>query len=438
VIRRNLTEALLNALGERPVVLLQGARGTGKSTLVASLAAHEHHARHLTFADPEILVAARADPAAFLETLGGPVVLDEVHRAPELLSPLRAAVERDPRPGRMLMIASSSVSAEIGQARKRSRPARGSGAPDSLAARLTDMLGERAEVLTLWPFSQGEIEGAHEGFVDALFSERLPSLARAEDPWHRVVERITRGGYPDVVAHETEVRRRAWFGAYIAALVQPDTASIEGAAALPRLLGLLASRGAARLSIAEMARGIGVPMPAVRRHLALLEAGFLVHGIAPWRAQGGRRTVGAPRRYVGDTGLVTYLLVTTPDRLAAEPTVARPTLGVFVLTELRKQLAWSATRAELSYFRNPSGVEVDVVLEEPRGRLVGIAITTSPTVSPRDFTGLRVLAEITGPRFQRGVLLYGGAETVPFGPKLHALPVSALWRLGATPHQAPA
>jgi uncharacterized protein len=399
VIRRNLTEALLNALGERPVVLLQGARGTGKSTLVASLAAHEHHARHLTFADPEILVAARADPAAFLETLGGPVVLDEVHRAPELLSPLR---------------------------------------PDSLAARLTDMLGERAEVLTLWPFSQGEIEGAHEGFVDALFSERLPSLARAEDPWHRVVERITRGGYPDVVAHETEVRRRAWFGAYIAALVQPDTASIEGAAALPRLLGLLASRGAAQLSIAEMARGIGLPMPAVRRHLALLEAGFLVHGIAPWRAQGGRRTVGAPRRYVGDTGLVTYLLVTTPDRLAAEPTVARPTLGVFVLTELRKQLAWSATRAELSYFRNPSGVEVDVVLEEPRGRLVGIAITTSPTVSPRDFTGLRVLAEITGPRFQRGVLLYGGAETVPFGPKLHALPVSALWRLGATPHQAPA
>lgn len=410
MILRNVTEALLTALADRPAVLLRGARQTGKSTLAASLVADEHHARFLTFEDPEMLATARADPGGFLGSLAGPVVLDEVQRIPELLPSLSALLHRDRRPGRFLLIASSN---------------------------LADRFAGHIDVVTLWPFSQGEIEEVHEGFVDALFSERLPSLARPEDAWPRVVERIARGGYPDVVAHETDVRRRAWFGAYITALLQRDTAPSDGRTALPQLLSLLASRGASRPNHAELARGIGISATALRRHLAFLESTFVVQALAPWRANAERRAVGSSKLHLADTGLLTYLLVTTIDRLAVEPSVARPTLEVFVVTELRKQLAWSATRADLFYFRTPRA-EVEAVLEERGGRVVGIAITTSTTVGPADFSSLRVLAQTAGPRFHRGVLLYAGVEIIPLGPKLHALPVSALWQLGATPHQAPA
>jgi predicted AAA+ superfamily ATPase len=409
VILRNVTEALLTALADRPAVLLHGARQTGKSTLVAFLAADEFHARSLSFEDPEILAAARPDPGGFLESLAGPVVLDEVQRIPELLPSVRALVHRDRRPGRFLLIASSN---------------------------LADTLGGHLEAVTLWPFSQGEIEEVHEGFVDALFSERLPSLTRPEEAWPRVVERIARGGYPDVVAHETDVHRRAWFGAYVTSLLQRDTAPGDGRATLPHLLSLLASRGASRPNHAELARAVGISATALRRHLTFLESSFAVQALAPWRSRAGR-PVGMPKLHLTDTGLLTYLLVTPIDRLAAEPTVARPTLEVFVVTELRKQLAWSATRADLFYFRTPRA-EVDAVLEERGGRVVGIALTTNSTVGPADFSSLRLLAQSAGPRFHRGVLLYAGVEIIPFGPKLHALPVSALWQLGATPHQAPA
>ena len=97
--------------------------------------------------------------------------------------------------------------------------------------------------------------------------------------------------------------------------------------------------------------------------------------------------------------------------------------------ELRKQASWSQTDASLFHYRTVSGREVDVVLEAPSGDLVGIEIKASATVKTGDFKGLRALAEATGKRFRRGILLYQGNETISFGPNLHAMPIDALWRI---------
>ena len=138
MIRRNITRALLDALGDRPVVLLHGARQVGKSTLAQHVASSLHPARYVTLDDAAMLSAARADPEAFVRDLAGPVVLDEIQRVPELLLAIKAAVDRGRRPGRFLLTGSANV---------------------LLLPRLADTLAGRMEILTLWPLSQGEVEG---------------------------------------------------------------------------------------------------------------------------------------------------------------------------------------------------------------------------------------------------------------------------------------
>src|SRR3954449_13206283 len=109
MIERALTPRLLEALADTPVVTLVGGRQTGKSTLVTGLAEHGHLAEYVTLDDPTELAGARNDPVAFVERFAGPVIIDEVQRAPELLLPIKVAVDRDRRPGRFLLTGSANV-----------------------------------------------------------------------------------------------------------------------------------------------------------------------------------------------------------------------------------------------------------------------------------------------------------------------------------------
>ena len=99
--------------------------------------------------------------------------------------------------------------------------------------------------------------------------------------------------------------------------------------------------------------------------------------------------------------------------------------------ELRKQAAWNETRVRFHHFRTAAGREVDIVLEDPRGQVVGVEVKASASVQERDFAGLETLAEAAGRKFLNGIVLYTGDTVVPFGRRLWALPVSALWRMSA-------
>ena len=163
----------------------------------------------------------------------------------------------------------------------------------------------------------------------------------------------------------------------------------------------------------------------------MLEATFLLRRVPAWAGSRARRAVKTPRVHFPDTGVVGHLAGLTPARLAEEPTALGPLLESFVVSELLKHLGWSRTRAEIHHFRTHGGREVDIVLEADDGRLVGIEVKASSTVGTADMRGLEALREIGGKRFHRGVVLYTGLESLPFGPDLWALPVSALWQLGA-------
>lgn len=413
MIRRNLTPFLQAALLDTPIVLLTGARQTGKSTLVRDIAATTHPARYLTFDDAGVLSAARADPAGFLAGMGGAVVLDEVQRAPDLFLALKAEVDRDRRPGRFLLTGSANI---------------------LLLPRLADTLVGRMEILTLWPLSQGEIEGRIEGFIDALFSDALSSFTPSLESWTALLDRLLIGGYPEVLTRATEARRAAWFNAYVTTLLQRDVrdlAQIEGLTSVPRLLTLLATRASALLNFSELSRSSTMPQSTLKRYLALLETTFLLCPLPAWSSNIGKRLVKAPKMVLSDTGLVAALSVVGKERLLVDRGLVGPLLENFVVMELRKQAVWSRTRPQVFHFRTQAGQEVDVVLEDGAGRLVGIEVKASATISTHDFKGLRALAETAGARFHRGVVLYAGTEPLPFGPQFHALPVSALWELSS-------
>ena len=407
--RRNIAPLLREALQDTPVVLLNGARQTGKSTLVGSGELGDYNARYLTLDEAGVLAAAEADPAGFLSGLEGPVILDEVQRSPGLFPAIKMEVDRDRRPGRFLLTGSANV---------------------LLLPRLSESLAGRMEIMTLWPLSQGEIEGVKEGFVDAVFSgDPLPI---GDDPGGtpNLHERLLRGGYPEVLSRRSESRRRAWFDSHITTILQRDVrdlSNIEGLTQLPRLLSLLAARSASLVNYAELSRSASMPQSTLKRYVSLLEATFLVRTLPAWSSNLSKRLVRSPKLLLCDTGLISAMQGLNAERLASDPVLMGPLLENFVAMELRKQSAWSQTQPRIFHFRTQAGQEVDLVMENAAGRIVGVEVKSSATVGSRDFRGLRALAEASGDRFLCGIVLYTGKTAVPFGDNLHALPVSSLW-----------
>lgn len=408
MIRRNITSNLLDALADTPVVLLNGARQTGKSTLVKAVVSDKLPARYVTLDDVSVLAAARHDAAGFLAGIDGPVVIDEIQRAPELFIAIKSEVDRNRQPGRFILTGSANV---------------------LLLPNLSESLAGRMEILTLWPFSQGELIGVKETFVDILFKKKLPGLSLKKEERSNILDRIIAGGYPEAVSRTSPTRRKAWFDSYITTILQRDVrdiANIEGLTSMPRLLSLIAARTPALLNFAELSRSLAIPQSTLKRYMMLLEATFLINNLPAWSGNLGKRLVKAPKLTMCDTGLMAHLLGANRERIITGGQIG-PLLENFVIMELQKQITWSETRPKMFHFRTQAGQEVDIVLEDNAGRVVGIEIKASTTVSAQDFKGLKTLAEETGSNFVRGIVLYTGDQNISFGANLHALPVNLLW-----------
>lgn len=406
---RHVHDLLTTALADTPVVLLNGARQTGKSTLVQALAA-EQGRRYLTLDDRVVLAAVKNDPAGFIAGLAGPVVMDEVQRAPEMFLDIKAAVDRDRTPGRFLLTGSANV---------------------LLLPKLADSLAGRMEVVTLWPLSGAEIAGqADFNRADWLFDGFLDSRPIPACDREGLVETLLRGGFPEAVSRATAKRRAAWFDGYLQTFLQRDVrelANLEQLTEVPHLLQLLATRSASLLNQAELSRASRLTQTTLKRYLGLLETLFLAVRIPAWARNPGKRLVRSPKLFLPDTGLLAWLLDHTADRLLAQPGLPGHLVETYVACELLKHLAFSGKGLSLWHYRTQAGIEVDFVLEDRLGRLTGIEVKASASIDGADFKGLRHLQETESTAFQRGIVLYAGREIVPFSDRLFAVPLSAWW-----------
>jgi len=411
MIYRHLTNRLLEALTDSPAVLVNGARQTGKSTLVQSAALTKQDRQYLTFDDPGILAAAKSDPNGFVAGLNAPVTLDEVQYVPEIFPVIKAAIDRNRQPGTFLLTGSANV---------------------LLLPKLSESLAGRMEVLTLWPFSQGEMRGVNESFVDTLFSRRPVSWSGGSASPQRaeLLQAVLAGGYPLAVARMSPARRDAWFQSYVLTILQReirDLANLGDVTAVPRLLSAVAARAGGLLNFADLSRTVALPQTTLKRYFALLEATFLVQLLRPWARNLGKRVIQTPKVYLNDSGLLAYLQGATLERLKAGGDLAGALLENFAVMELSKQSAWSATQPGLFFWRTASGQEVDMVLEDRAGRVVGVEIKASATLGGNDIRGLQALASAAGQNWVRGIVLYAGAEIIPFGKNLHGVPFGRLW-----------
>lgn len=405
---RHAATQLQEGLGDTPVVYLQGARQTGKSTLAKDLAERQFES-YLTLDDAAVLAAATDDPQGFVAGLARPAVIDEAQRASALAIAIKAAVDVDRRPGQFLLTGSAGV---------------------MTLPKLAESLAGRMELHTLWPLSQGEICGVGETFIDRLFAVELATPAVAPVAENDVIDRICAGGYPEARSRRTGRRRGAWFDAYIDAILQRDIrelANIDRLLDMPRLLGLLASRTGQLVNQADLARTLGLPQTTLKRYMALLETTFLVQRLPAWFTNIGKRLVKAPKLMLVDTGLLAHLVDADAARLRRNRMLLGHLLENFVAMEVTKQLGWCQHRCRLFHFRTEAGAKVDLVMEDRAGQLVGVEVKCTATLQSQHFAGLRALAEVAGDRFVRGVVVYLGAEVVPFGAALHALPVGQVW-----------
>lgn len=408
--RRNITPFIIDALADTPVVLVNGARQTGKSTLVQKLAAHDFPAHYLSFDDIEILNAARSDPAGFIAGLPNSVILDEVQRVPEIFISIKASVDRLRKPGRFLLTGSANV---------------------MLLPRLSESLAGRMEILTLFPLSQGEIEGINETFIDKLFSNKtfnsdhIVKIQIAD-----IANRIVQGGYPEVLTRQSESRRKAWFKSYLLTTLHRDVrelANIEGLNELPRLVNLLGARVTSLMNYAELSRTTTFPQTTLKRYMTLLEALFLVQPLPAWSSNLSKRLVKSPKLMLNDTGLVATLIGVNATKLEHEHHILGILLENFVVNELRKQASWSETQPQLFHFRSQSGHEVDIILENAEQQLVAIEVKAKTTLTDNDFKGLKLFGEMVGKKLHRGILLYLGNKIIPLAKNIHAIPLNLLW-----------
>lgn len=408
-IARQAGRLVEEAFRDTPVVFVVGPRQAGKSTLARGFLGRGPLARYVTFDDLDVRAAATTDPQGFVAGLGDGAVIDEVQRVPDVVLALKSSVDRDRRPGRFLLTGSANP-----------------------FYRHEETLAGRREDVALWTLSQAELEGTGGRLVDQLFADdpgaflrEVPAVEASD-----VIARALRGGYPEVLTRERPQRIDAWYRGYVSEVVHhevADLAAIEGLLDMPRLLRLVAQRTTGLLNVARLARDAGIPPQTARRYLALLQEAFMVTLIPAWTVSQRKRLVKSPKALVTDSGLASHLADLTAERLPRSPELVGPLVEGFVLTELRRLIDASDTRPTLHHFRTEQGSEVDAVLEDPSGRVVGIEVKARVTVTRRDFGGIEALAEAARSSFHLGLVLHPGDQAVAFGPRSWAVPIAALW-----------
>jgi predicted AAA+ superfamily ATPase len=416
------------ALLDTRVVLLSGPRQAGKTTLAKQIAGRSER---LTTEDDVVLTSGDgipltlerlpfftlddlttrdtilSDPVGFIRRLDR-AVIDEVQRVPDVLLAIKESVDSDPRPGRFLLTGSSNL---------------------MTAPRIADSLAGRMETVSLLPLAQSELRGTLPAFFDQAFAGAMPHTDNAimgDD----LIAIVLAGGYPEALTRASGRRRSDWYLNYIDAIVGRDVrdiADVEQLQQMPRLLRALAHYSGQLVNYSAVGRMLGMNHTTTRKYTDIFTQLFLVTMLQPWHDNALRRLTKAPKLHFLDSGLLAALRDVSAKQLVTDRAAFGALLETFIVTELLKSASWSDDRLTFFYFRDQDQDEVDIIVEDQRGRVIGIEVKAAATVTRSDFKGLRKLATACGNRFVLGMVLYDHHMTVPFGDQFAAVPLSAVW-----------
>jgi len=382
MIKRYITEQVKDALQRQAAVALIGPRQVGKTTLALEIG-EQHHALYLDLEDRDD--RSRLDnPVLFLESVEDRlVILDEIHRVPEIFQTLRGVIDKGRRQqkgkGRFLILGSASI---------------------ELLRQSGESLAGRIAYINMSPLSVIEIED---------------NRSARETLW-------LRGGFPDSYLAESDKSSLALRKDFIRTYLERDIPLFGPrvpATTLERLWTMLAHRQGSVLNAAELARALEVSAQSVTRYIDLLVDLLLVRRLPPYTANVGKRLTKSPKIYLRDSGLLHALLgIENPVQLAGHPVVGMSWEG-FVLENLLTVLPW---RSSAFFYRTAKGVEMDLLIERADGSIWAIEIKRS--LSAKVERGFYAACEDVKP--QRAFVVYAGDDRYPIAEGVEAISIRGM------------
>lgn len=379
---RTLSNKLISLAAQFPVVSITGPRQSGKTTLVKALFSHHNY---ISLEDPNEREFAVTDPKGFLRRFSGGVILDEIQRAPALLSYIQGIVDSEDHPGKFILTGSQQF---------------------HLMEKVTQTLAGRTALVNLLPLSLGELLGKKA--ADPWRIDDLP--AAAGEPPFTLEEIIFKGLYPRI--HDKGLEPHDWLSAYYRTYVERDVrdlANIGNLETFQRFVSLCAGRSGQLLNLSSLALDAGISHTTARNWISILQAGFIIHLLPPHFTNFSKRIVKTPKLYFIDTGLLCYLLRIREFAELATHSMKGHIFETFVLAELYKSFAHRGETPPLYFWRDKTGHEVDVVIDAG-SKLIPIEIKSSETVNGSFFDGLKYYISLGSPVSETGVLIHGGKE----------------------------
>jgi len=365
-IQRQIKSELVFLVKEYPIITILGPRQAGKTTF-AQNALPDYHYSNLE--DPEIRAFAESDPKAYLKQFTGNTILDEIQRVPKLLSYLQVETDAHPENGRFVLTGSHQL---------------------SLRQAISQSLAGRTAILHLLPLSIAELQAGgitFPEFSDYAFTGFLP----------RIYEQSQRPTPAYANYYQTYVERD------VRQLIQLKDQSL-----FEKMLKLMAGRVGQIFDYSSLANDIGVDSKTVRSWLSILEASFIVFKLPPYFENFGKRVIKSPKYYFTEVGLLCYLLgIRKPDQILRDPLVGQIFENLVVIEALKSRYN-AGKSADLSYFRDSKGNEIDLIVEEGR-ELKAFEIKSASTFDPKQLKGLRRFRELSQ-KMKSGTLVYNGKD----------------------------
>ncbi len=401
---------------ESPVLLLEGPRAVGKSTLLRQLA-ERVGGRILDLDDLDTRTAVARDPATMID--GDQVVLiDEYQHAAVVLDAIKARLNTTGRPGQFIL---------TGSARHEALP------------RAAQALTGRLQRLPVLPLAQSELRDVRADLLPRLLTDPDAVVAAAARPTSTTTRddyaaMVARGGFPMARAAATDRARGRWIDDYVGLTLERDAqelSKVRQAHTLPLILERAAGQTAQVLNTARMAHATGIDGKTARDYLRLLEAVFLLRILPAWDRTLTKRTNARPKVHMLDTGVSSRLLRLTPEKLARREPAALTEFGhaleTFAVGEILKEASWTDDIVDHGHWRTRDDEEVDLVLESDDGGIIGFEIKAAARTSRDDFAGLRKLRDTLGATFVAGVVLYTGPRSYTYDDRLHVMAIDRIW-----------
>lgn len=412
-IERRLLPIVRERIAQTPVLLLEGPRSVGKSTLLAEIAEATPEARLFDFDDAAVFALAQQNLSLITEE-ALPVLVDEYQRIPAVLQSIKARLNKGTQFGMFVLAGSASY--------------------DSLPAG-TQALTGRIQRLAVLPLTQTEIDGTNNRFLERAFGGDIPHTADAATARRMdYVDRIIRGGMPLAVGEPDEIARSRWFAGHVRQSLRRDAGQLRQlhrASALPKLLTRAAGQTAGLLNITKIGETLEVSRGTATAYLELLESLFLIGTLPAWGTTVSSRSVEAPKVHVVDSGIGAHLLRLSRPKLQRGDASALTEFGhlveSFVVQEVIRQATWMDDIVTAGHWRTRDDDEVDLVLERHDGAVLGIEIKAGDHVDSKHLSGLRKLRDRLGSAFVAGIAFHLGSRGYQVEDRIHTLPVERLW-----------